>query len=226
MANAVASIPGMEKFVDFIRDDKGLASAIKNDYYQALDISVIKEGVTVTIDGVIADEEEMVVFYSVEGSQNNNPSDSGVPFKPYITDRRGIEVITGSSLSRSYNDNRVETSRLNSRFIDGIEENEFIFHETVKSGTRSIDFEIPFSVDKAKLPTTLYPLNETVSIEDQQIIIKKVEISPVKVAIYVSVDPANTKEIFGFEDLRFVDEKGETWTSINNGVTRYRYKGR
>ena len=34
-----------------------------------------------------------------------------------------------------------------------------------------------------------------------------------------SVDPANTKEIFGFEDLRLVDEKGETWTSINNGIT-------
>jgi hypothetical protein len=25
--------------------------------------------------------------------------------------------------------------------------------------------------------------------------------------------------IFGFEDLRLVDEKGETWTSINNGIT-------
>ena len=56
MANAVASIPGMEKFVDFIRDDKGLASAIENEYYQELNISSEKEGVTLTLDGVLADE--------------------------------------------------------------------------------------------------------------------------------------------------------------------------
>ena len=70
------------------------------------------------------------------------------------------------------------------------------------------------------MPTTRYPLNETVLIEGQKIIIKQIEISPLKVAIHVSVDPANKKEIFGFEDLRLVDEKGETWTSINNGITK------
>ena len=97
---------------------------------------------------------------------------------------------------------------------------EFIFNATAKSNHRAIDFTIPFEVDKVKMPTTRYPLDKTVLIEGQKIIIKQIEISPLKVAIHVSVDPANTKEIFGFEDLRFVDEKGETWTSINNGITR------
>ncbi len=218
MANAVASIPGMEKFVDFIRDDKGLASAIENEYFQALDISVKKEGVTVTIDGVIADEEEMIVFYTVGGLKKNNLPNTSFP---HITDQKGNEIMTaGSSSSSSYNERNEETGTLNIRFNDEMQETEYIFQKTANSGTRAIDFEIPFSVDKEKLPTTRYPLNETVSIEDQKIIIKEIEISPIKVAIHVSVDPANTKEIFGFEDLRLVDENGETWTSINNGVTR------
>ena len=29
----------------------------------------------------------------------------------------------------------------------------------------------------------------------------------------------DTKKILGFEDLRLVDDKAETWTSINNGIT-------
>ena len=61
-------------------------------------------------------------------------------------------------------------------------------------------------------------VNETVSIEGQKITIKQIEISPIKVGVHVHVDPSNTKEIFGFEDLRLIDDKGEIWSSITNGL--------
>ena len=90
MANAVASIPGMEKFVDFIRDDKGLASAIKNDYYQELNLSTEKEGVMLTLDGVLADEQEMVVFYTIKGAEKNERFQLGITD---ITDRQGTDIM-------------------------------------------------------------------------------------------------------------------------------------
>jgi hypothetical protein len=42
----------------------------------------------------------------------------------------------------------------------------------------------PFVVDKVKMPTTRYPLNETILIEGKKIIIQQIEISPLKLAIH------------------------------------------
>ena len=75
------------------------------------------------------------------------------------------------------------------------------------------------------MPTTRYPINKTVSIEGQKITIKQIEVSPIKVGVHIRVDPSNTKEIFGFEDLRLVDDKGAIWSSITNGLTASGTKG-
>ena len=69
---------------------------------------------------------------------------------------------------------------------------------TAKSDQRAIDFNIPFEVDKVKMPTTRYPLNETVLIEGQKIIIKQIEISPLKVAIHVECRSSEYKRNFWF----------------------------
>ena len=66
-ASAVASIPGMEKIVALIQDNKGLQAAIDNEYYQQLNQSIEKDGVTLTLDGAIADEQEIVIFYTLKG---------------------------------------------------------------------------------------------------------------------------------------------------------------
>ena len=221
MANAVASIPGMERFVDFIRDDKGLASAIENEYYQELNLSTEKKGVTLTLDGVIMDEQEMVVFYTVSRLKKDNYIEVGFPI--VTNDNEKDPIIKGGSTSSSSlnfgEDDFEHTAKVNVHFSEGIQENDFVFEVIVNVDSKDINFEIPFSADKVKKPTTRYPVNQVATIEGQQIIIKQVEISPLKVAIHVGVDDANAKEILGFEDLRLVDDKDETWTSINNGIT-------
>ena len=65
-ADVVASIPGMEKIVALIQDNKGLQAAIDNEYYQLLNHSIDKDGVTLTLDGAIADEQEMITFLYCE----------------------------------------------------------------------------------------------------------------------------------------------------------------
>ena len=65
-ANAVASIPGMERFVDLIQFDKGLEAIIENEYYEAIGVSQMKDNMTFTIDGIILDETGMEIFYTLE----------------------------------------------------------------------------------------------------------------------------------------------------------------
>ncbi|MCM3719459.1 DUF4179 domain-containing protein [Fictibacillus phosphorivorans] len=64
-ANYIAEIPGMEKIVDLIRQDKGRMAAVENKYYQELGVSSeVKNGLKVTLDGTIADEMGIVLYYS------------------------------------------------------------------------------------------------------------------------------------------------------------------
>lgn len=218
-ASAVASIPGMERIVAFIQDDKGLVSAIQNEYYQPLNITSEKEGISFTLEGILADDQEMVIFYTVIGAGKNDVFQVGFP---NIKDENGEEIAVVSASAYPFEiegNNFEQMEKFNIRFNEVIQENDFIFEMTVKANAKAINFEIPFSVNKTKMPTISYPLNETVSIEGQKIMIRKIDISPLKVAIDVSVDQTNTKEILGFEDLRLVDGNGEVWSSINNGIS-------
>ncbi|MEK5037406.1 DUF4179 domain-containing protein [Sporosarcina sp. FSL K6-3457] len=218
-ANVVALIPGMEKIVALIQDNKGLQSAIENEYYQPLNQSIEKEGVTLTLDGVIADEQEMIIFYSVKSFNKGEQPLNG---HPLITDIEGEDIAIRSSSDALYDiDGKglENSSKVNVHFREVINKSGFIFKVKLESDSQSIDYEIPFSLDKEKMPTIRYPTNETVSIEGQKITIKQIEISPIKVSVHIRVDPANTKEILGYEDFRLVDGKGETWSAITNGLT-------
>lgn len=64
-----------------------------------------------------------------------------------------------------------------------------------------------------------YVVNEELSFEGQHITVKSVSISPLRTGITIALDPKNTMRILGFEDIRILDERGEAWTTIQNGLT-------
>src|SRR5699024_5283218 len=66
------------------------------------------------------------------------------------------------------------------------------------------------------------PINETVSLEGQKITFKEIIVYPTKIAIHVKYDEQNSKELFAFDDLAIVNEKGEEWASIN-GISGQEY---
>nr|WP_283175740.1 DUF5643 domain-containing protein [Lysinibacillus sp. Bpr_S20] len=84
---------------------------------------------------------------------------------------------------------------------------------------KQTEFTIPFSLKKPIAKTKTYVLNEKMSFQDQQITVKSVSISPLRTSITIALDPNNEMRILGFDDIRLLDEKGEEWTTINNGLT-------
>ncbi|MBE1556484.1 DUF5643 domain-containing protein [Sporosarcina limicola] len=219
-ASMIASLPGMEKIVDLIQDDKGISSVVANEYYQELNNSSEIDGVTFTLLGAIADEQEMTIFYSIantEGEERFRLASLDVLDGEGNRVARDTSTIPGSDFTSKGN-NIEQTARTNLKFEKGVTVNEFVLKVTLQADKRSIDYEIPFTLAKEKMPTIRYPINETVSIEGQNITIKQIEISPIKVNVHIGLDPANTKKIFRFEDLRLVDDKGETWAIITNGI--------
>ncbi|WP_342505947.1 DUF4179 domain-containing protein [Sporosarcina sp. FSL K6-2383] len=218
-AGAVASLPGMEGLVELIRYDKGIAAAIDNDDFQRLHLSAEKDGVTLTLEGVIADEKEMVLFYTVKGEKSDE-----ILFMngtPELINNNGknvaVDVLAGVTLDERKSTERAAYQSV--RIDNAIDETMFTLKAKMESKFRSIDYEIPFSLEKKRKPAEKYPIHQTVVIEGQEITFQYVEMATLRVGIHFQINPSNTKEILSFDDFKLVDNKGKKWTSINeNGI--------
>lgn len=85
---------------------------------------------------------------------------------------------------------------------------------------RAIVFEVKIPLDSSfRGLKEVYELNETVDMEGQKVLFKRVTIYPTRISLDLEFDPANRYKIFQFDDLRFVDEEGATTAGIGNGIT-------
>ena len=219
-ASAVASLPGMERIVALIQDNKGLQSAINNEHYEEIGVSGESLGIKFSLDGAIADELNMVLFYTMEfkkGHQND------LIDRFELTDSDGKE-LEWNSISHNYDEDfdssMKSTNSIEIEWQDPLIVEELLLkvHIVEGNGEKGV-IEIPFITKMGDTESKKYRLDKEVLIAEQSMIIENVTISPVRTAIQVRFNSENSMEIFGFEDLRLVDERGKVWSSIINGVT-------
>lgn len=227
-ASYVTLVPGMEKIVELVRFDKGLTAAVENDFAQKIGVSDEHDGIKVTLDSVIVDEQMMVLFYKLESS--GAKKDLTIE-KFLLTDSEGqnIEETVFSyydsfeahnkeqmytATYEFYNDNLPEDLELSIELAEGK------IDDIKPSNKLDHTWVLPFSIDKDafKDKKEIYEVNETVEFEGQKITVEKVSIYPTRIGIIARFDKENTRHIFGFNDLRIVDETGEEWAAINNGT--------
>ncbi|WP_391207270.1 DUF4179 domain-containing protein [Psychrobacillus sp. L4] len=220
-ASAIASIPGMERFVDLIQFDKGLEAIIENDYYEPIGISQVKDDMTFTVDGVILDETGMEIFYTLEA-----------PFSIENIRYEGVDVlIDGKSLSDnasiSYGYNgQEETNRIEEQFSFNFKEahqfasKQFELKFQLKNEKKTT-FDIPFTIKNDIKKGKVYSVNQEVKMDGQKMLVKEITIYPLRVAVNIEFNEQNDMEILQFEDMRIEDENGEVWSSIQNGTSGF-----
>ncbi|WP_084243550.1 DUF4179 domain-containing protein [Planomicrobium okeanokoites] len=219
-ANAVASIPGMEKFVELIQNDKGLQGVFENEYYQPIGESQTIGNATLTIDGVILDESGMNIFYTIE---------SAVEMGDIVIEGPALENqqdVPPSSISYNHPITQEDSPRRYSDILG------FTFQDPVKfedlnftlelpiilDGTK-FDFSVPFTIPENVKPSIVYEMNEEVEVEGQKFTVKDVTIHPLRIGVRISFDSKNTMKVLQFEDMRLEDQNGEVWGSIMNGIS-------
>ncbi|MFE8696623.1 DUF4179 domain-containing protein [Cytobacillus sp. FJAT-53684] len=221
-ASYVSSIPGMEKLVELISDNKGLMLAVENEYVQEINATQEMNGLKVTLDSVIADEKGMVIFQTIEAKEKQE--------KFYVNDLKlesadGTELYLGSysyGAHQPYGELRKkEMATMDFFFEEPLKTKEFVVTFTIETNDYEEKFHFLFTLEKPLKETKTIELNKTVSIEGQKVTIKNIKIYPLRVAVHVVVDPENSKKIFAFEDIRLVDENGEAWTKVVNGFTAH-----
>ncbi|PIC79737.1 hypothetical protein CSV75_11120 [Sporosarcina sp. P18a] len=219
-AQALASIPGLEKFVELIVMDKGLDAVIQNDYYQEIGVTQTIDDKTLTVDGVILDETGINIFYTIESKR----SLKGLQVDYIHLKAEGIPEgsfsygnIMGEKEVYTYKD------RIDYQFgeLYTSENQSFDLKIAIKLQGEPTVFTVPFTVPEQVKPSEVYTIDKEVDIEGQKFIIEKVTVSPLRVGVKISNDPANTMKILQFEDIRLEDEKGEVWGAIQNGTTAF-----
>lgn len=89
-ASMLRDIPGFEKFVDMMSrgGDRGLKLAADSDLVQPVGVSDEHDGGKFTVEGIIADQSRMVVFYQLEGDDTSEAT-SILFGSPEIKDENG-----------------------------------------------------------------------------------------------------------------------------------------
>lgn len=215
VASYVSILPGMEKIIERISTDKGLIDAVNHNYIQEVGVTDEYEGLKVTVDSLIVDEQQMKVFYSVEGT----------PKKDEFQIIPSLQTLDGNDLeaSTTFADANLEGGKAELEatfyFNEPHREKELKLLLTLNPQKHTFMFPLkldPVAYEKQKKS---YPVNKTVEVEGQKITFKNITTYPLRTVIEVEFDPDNTKKLFTFEDLRIVNEQGAVWSGIKNGIT-------
>lgn len=222
VAAYVSHIPGLEKLVELISDDKGMRLAAEHDMVQTVGASTSLDGVSFTVDQVLMDQKRMLVFYTLHAEKQEHQVSL---HKIELVDPRGNDWEYGISWSRG---NLKEGSTSRDRFDVHISENSPIPDSLTAKVTVALDNvpqEIPlfvtFAIDKTKyvsLEEKVYPVMKQVTVDGMSFTIEQIAVFPTQTEVSIRFDPANTKHVFDFDQLRLVDEKGQTYAFWGNGV--------
>ncbi|MGD6831041.1 DUF4179 domain-containing protein [Sutcliffiella halmapala] len=215
-ASYISGIPGMEKIVELIRDDKGRMAAVEHQYFQEIGVSDENGSLQVTIDGAISDEMGIVLFYTLESDKK---------IKEIMIDKVNIKAQNGIPLDEaSISYGKPHYSDEGKHSFSGTIEYFFEAPLTAKEYVVDLEvkgeqFSLPFTLNEFKAKKE-YPVNQTLELEGEKINIEKVTIYPLRAAVHLKMDPNNKKQILHLDDLRLVDENNEVWGKISNGITQ------
>ncbi|WP_274363763.1 DUF4179 domain-containing protein [Paenibacillus thermotolerans] len=223
-AAIVSEVPGLGYIAKMVAGDKGLTAAINNDYIQKVGVSDSHDGITVTVDGIIADETRMNIFYTIV-----YPKD----YKK--VELRDIHFLKedGTRLESGYSwgyrqeedqENGVRSSRIDVNF--GSREafpDTFLLETKVARSDTTLapTWTLPITVDRERMKglKTVYPIGQTVTVEGQRITFVSAAVHPTQIAVEVEFDPDNAKKIFSFVDLTLVGDQGETYQNFGSSMS-------
>lgn len=208
-AQAVAKVPGFASIVKMIIYDKGISDVVENHYYDELGIVVTKGDYTLTLQGAVADQSGMTIYYKLESPldlsgthiTNLTVSQQGSPFG--VVD----SYTVSQSGKRTVWEDKVEVMATEDLSYDNTT---FEFNLEL-SDTEETMFAVPFTLTKPIEPTKIYELNKSVMVDGQQVHIKELKISPLRAKIQLVADEQNTMQLLHFISVRLIDENGEEW---------------
>lgn len=192
-AQTIAKIPGFAPIVELIAQDKGLQAIVDNDYYEEINQSVTKNGITFTLVGIIADEYGMYLPYTL-----TSPNGKEIDFSNVTIKQQGKELEGAMSYHWSGAKNiNVAEDLIIFASVNKIDYTHPNFELEIEMDEERMTF--PFTMKKDILKSKTYVLNKQLTIDGQNLIVKEVSISPLRVGVTIKTDPNNSMEILNIK---------------------------
>ncbi len=215
IASQVAKIPGFEALVLAIARDKGIQDIVDNEYYEEINVTQSKNGLSLTLQGVIADHTGLVLFYDADASFDMSRLNL-----EEVQLFQGDEKIEGGGSFTSNVDNQTRiSSSVEYDFLETFaytsKDFKAVFHFNDKD-KGNIEITVPFTLQNEIAKEKIFTANRTVNVDGQKFTITQIRRSPLEMALDIEVDEANTMEILSFDDVEVVMQDGERRKSKNH----------
>lgn len=217
IANYVAKIPGLEAIVTAVGRDKGIKDIVDNHYYEEINVTQHKEGLALTLQGVIADYTGFVLYY-----------DADAPFELFLDKVQLFqgedEIECGCSFTHNASNQTNISSSVDFSFPEPIaytsKDFKVIFHFKDQD-KGNIEMTIPFTLQKDIAKEKVFAANRTLDVAGQKFTITQIRQSPLKMAVDIEVDENNTMQILAMEDIAVETESGERRGTLRNRSSIY-----
>lgn len=215
IASHVSKIPGFEAIVTAVGRDKGIQDIVDNNYYEKINETQSRKGLSLTLQGVIAEHSGMELFYDADATFDISElrlenvrlfqGDEEVKGGGSFTNHTSYQTYISDSVRYSFSEPIAYTSK-NFKVV-------FYFNDKEKG---NIEIAIPFTLQNDIAKEKIFTANQTVDVDGQKFTITQIRRSPLKMELDIELDEANTMEILSFDDYAVVIQDGERRESIRD----------
>ena len=237
-ALAAGRVPILRALVSAVALDPSLKAAVAHDYVQLVKQTVKQDGVTLSVEYLVADPRNLTVFYTVT-------DDAGRPLTlhPSLLDADGNELpasaVYGEELAGLGQEERRDPEAVRraqgnlckwkfhlSGKASGQLPAEVILHAEAALDDLSderqdlnLRFELPLTIgERFRNAVRTFPVGQTVSVLGQALTIDRLEVYPTNTRIVWRTDPENTGWLTWLP-FYLTDENGVRVDGIANGVS-------
>lgn len=218
-AYAMGRVPLLGDLARAVAVSPSLKAAVDNKYVQPIGQSQTQNGVTVTVDYVIADQKEINVFYTVSEPGLRFDMDTGDPsLQMSFYGGPPSDGLYWACIDSAYGGIPEEVPlRLSACRT--------LFNPTApEQYGRSDDFAVfdfDLRIDPNLIqPPTVYTLNAPFELAGQKFVARSVEVYPLSIRAVIWADPNNAYEVQGIR-ITPVDRQGEEIDGISRGLLSY-----
>jgi hypothetical protein len=214
-ANLVREIPGLNGVVQLIKGDSTLTNAINHEFIQPVNKSDSKNGYTFTVDGIMADQQRIVIFYTAEGPDKNDLSHIA-EYK--ITDGNGksLEALIGSSYS-NIGQQELEADKstgiqdmIDIMLAEGVEVPD-VLKFSLKLGGEWHEVDITIDRSRFEAMREEIMVNRAFEVGGQRFVMEKALITPLQASVTLRKEPDSQFRANNFIKIALIDEKGRRW---------------
>lgn len=216
-AVSCGSIPMLKELAASVAWSPSLRTAIEHDFVQYVGQSQTVDGLTMSLEYLISDQQQTVVFYKVPDSQKT--------YSVFCTlkDQEGNK-LTGYSTSSGSSQEELKSFTVH--FTDLTPPDTLILElelvewdsETGEQLRRS-PFSFAIRLDTSKTaPTITLPIGEWIELDGQRLLVDRLELAPTRTALYLDDDPDNTAWLYDL-DFYFTDSAGQRYDQLDSSVS-------